>query len=212
MENSDNDQELQRGLRTPVEDAGYALYCAREFFIEVTDSYITKNPNADWGEVADPESFFETYLFGGAWANPNTDGDKLIDKIGLGRDGKEIFSSEILLNVMSVVVAYVVQAMKAAENDKQHLAWTYTVDAHLWAGILQTSWVLRKSEENPAKLLAKKRHAENYSLINDALKHWRENVDPNLSAAKAANELMRVVPLSHKKLAEVISAEKKRLS
>ncbi|MDP1734281.1 MAG: hypothetical protein Q8L44_07960 [Sulfuritalea sp.] len=58
--------------------------------------------------------------------------------------------------------------------------------------------------------LARRRHAENYALVDDAVKYWRERIDPNLSAAKAANELVRVVPLSHKKLAEVVSAEKKK--
>lgn len=62
-----------------------------------------------------------------------------------------------------------------------------------------------------AAQLAKRRHAENYALIEDAKKYWRENIDPSISAAKAANELVRIVPLSHKKLSEVIAAEKKKL-
>lgn len=61
-----------------------------------------------------------------------------------------------------------------------------------------------------AATLAKKRHAENYALIEDALKYWHDNIDPSLSAQAAANELLGVVPLSHKKLAEVVSAEKKK--
>lgn len=61
-----------------------------------------------------------------------------------------------------------------------------------------------------ASELAKLRHAENYALSASALAYWRENIDPNLSAAKAANELLRVVPLSHKKLSELVSAEKKK--
>ncbi|MDO9459368.1 MAG: hypothetical protein Q7N95_04535 [Alphaproteobacteria bacterium] len=65
---------------------------------------------------------------------------------------------------------------------------------------------------NPAIAMAKRRHAENYALTDEAVKYWQENIDPTLSASKAANELLRVVPLSHKKLAEVISAEKKKRS
>lgn len=68
------------------------------------------------------------------------------------------------------------------------------------------------SVRTAAAQMARMRHAENYSLIEYAIKHWRENIDPSISAAKAANELVRVVNLSHKKLAEVISAEKKKLS
>lgn len=62
-----------------------------------------------------------------------------------------------------------------------------------------------------AATLAKKRHAENYAMVAQAVKYWRENINPDLSASKAANELVQVVPLSHKKLAEIISAEKRKL-
>ena len=64
---------------------------------------------------------------------------------------------------------------------------------------------------NPAAELAKKRHVENYALVNYALKYWHEKIDPALSAEKAATELTRVVPLSHKKLATIVSAERKKL-
>lgn len=60
-----------------------------------------------------------------------------------------------------------------------------------------------------ASSLARLRHAENRALINDAVKHWRENIDPKLSAQKAATELIKIVPLSHKKLAEIISKAKR---
>jgi hypothetical protein len=65
-------------------------------------------------------------------------------------------------------------------------------------------------ETNPASILAKKRHEENYALHDEAVKFWRENIPENISASKAANKLITVVPLSHKKLAEIISKEKKK--
>lgn len=65
--------------------------------------------------------------------------------------------------------------------------------------------------KNPAVEMAKRRHAENYALAGDAVKFWRENIDSTLSASKAANVLLNFVPLSHKKLAEIVSAEKKKL-
>ena len=67
-----------------------------------------------------------------------------------------------------------------------------------------------KAGMNPASELAKLRHADNYAMIDEALDYWRKNIDPKLSAAKAANQLLEIVPLSHKKLAEVVSAEKKK--
>ena len=62
--------------------------------------------------------------------------------------------------------------------------------------------------QSPASVLAGMRHAENHAIKNDVRRFWRENIDPNLSAQKAANEVLRanLVPLSHKKIAEIISA------
>lgn len=68
----------------------------------------------------------------------------------------------------------------------------------------------RQMGANPAIKMAKMRHAENYAMTDEAIKYWNEKINPTLSAAKAANELMHVVPLSHKKLAEIVAAEKKK--
>ena len=65
-------------------------------------------------------------------------------------------------------------------------------------------------ELNPAALLARRRHAENYALTEEVIKLWKQNIDPSLSAQKAANELIRYVPLSHKKIAEIVAAQKKK--
>ncbi len=69
---------------------------------------------------------------------------------------------------------------------------------------------LLNSSKNPAAEMAKKRHAENYALADEAIAYWRENIDPALSASKAAEALLGVVPFSHKKLAEIVSAERKK--
>lgn len=68
------------------------------------------------------------------------------------------------------------------------------------------SW---EDEINVASILAKKRHTEHYALKEHAAEYWRKNIDPNLSASKAANELLQIVPLSHKTLAAIVSAAKK---
>ncbi|MDR3212408.1 MAG: hypothetical protein LBT71_00595 [Azoarcus sp.] len=65
---------------------------------------------------------------------------------------------------------------------------------------------------SPASILAKRRHAESYAMKEYALAYWRKNIDPSLSASKAADKLLNVVPLSHKVLAELVSAEKKKQS
>jgi hypothetical protein len=61
-----------------------------------------------------------------------------------------------------------------------------------------------------ASAMARLSHAEDYALVEEAVKYWREKIDPGMSAAKAANELVSIVPLSHKKLAAVVSKEKKK--
>ncbi|GBG03810.1 hypothetical protein AZSI13_31370 [Azospira sp. I13] len=61
----------------------------------------------------------------------------------------------------------------------------------------------------PAVELARKRHAEHQAMIEYAIKYWRANIDPKLSAQKAANELLNVVNLGHKKLAEIVSKAKR---
>jgi len=77
---------------------------------------------------------------------------------------------------------------------------------------LRFSLSMPNNNENPAAAMARLRHAEHYALVEEALAHWRSNIDPNLSAQKAATLLERVVPLSHKKLAEIVSVEKNKLS
>lgn len=207
-------ESVPRELRTPITEAGSALNAAWDFWVEMSGGLMADNPERDYGELANPESFFASKIFGEAWDDQATNGDKSVDEIGLSLDGKRDPERApfALLQVMSAVVAYAVQAMKAENGDKHDEAWTYAADARYWAGVLRASWAQKKDSANPAVELAKKRHAENYALIGIALQHWREKIDPTISASKAANELVRVVPLSHKKLAEVVAAEKKKLT
>jgi len=205
-------ESVPRELRTPITDAGSALNVAWDFWVEMIGGLMADNPERDYGELANPESFFASKIFGEAWDDPTTNGDKSVNEIGMSLDGKRDPESApfALLQVMSAIISYAVQAMKAEKSDKHDEAWTYAADARYWAGILRASSAQKKVDINPAVELAKRRHAEHYALIGDALKYWREKIDPTLSASKAANELVRVVPLSHKKLAEVVAAEKKK--
>ena len=66
--------------------------------------------------------------------------------------------------------------------------------AHLqWKGVTKEA-ARHITLPNMAQAMARKRHAENRSIASDALNYWRQSIDPKLSAAKAANELVRVVP------------------
>ncbi len=71
-------------------------------------------------------------------------------------------------------------------------------------------------KENAKKILsdfskanALKRHAETYELKEQAKDYWRKHIDPKLSNPKAADILIKVVPVSHRKLVEYV-AEAKR--
>jgi len=60
-----------------------------------------------------------------------------------------------------------------------------------------------------SKANALKRHAETYELKEQAKDYWRKHIDPKLSNPKAADLLLKVVPVSHRKLVEYV-AEAKR--
>lgn len=205
---------IPRDRRTPITEAGSALNSAYNFWIELFEELKKNNPNYGYSELADPGEFFFKEIFREAWNDPETSGDKSIMEIRSSCDGNA--DSEIykfaLLKVMDAIVCYSVQAMKAETSGKHDEAWTYTADAQYWAGILTAEWGEKKYSENPAAEMARRRHAENYALTNEAIRYFREKIDPSLSAQKAATELVKFVPLSHKKLAEIVSAEKKKQS
>lgn len=220
MENEEKLHRTSRELRTPITEAAAALNVAWTFFVEVTERIKAENPDGVSSDLSDPNSYFIERIFSSAFDDPNTDGDASADRIGLDLEGQKSDTAPFaLIQVMETIVAYVAQAFKAAEKDAdgenfdhaQKLAWSYAIDATYWSGILKAEWGYKQFPDNPATELAKKRHAENYELIKLAQKHWKENIDPSLSAQKAANHLIGVVPLSHKKLAEVVSAEKKKM-
>lgn len=64
----------------------------------------------------------------------------------------------------------------------------------------------RKAKSNYANKI---RHIETYELRKQALDYWRTNIDTKLSNDKAAEILMKVVPVSFRKLSQYV-AEAKR--
>lgn len=59
----------------------------------------------------------------------------------------------------------------------------------------------------PGVLLARIRHEQTYMEHKKVTDYWRNNVDPKLSAQKAADAILQagVTTLSHKKIAEIVS-------
>jgi len=159
------------------------------------------------------EDIFFDYFLEPAFKDDLLDPSKVIQEMmEMPYDKSDAMSQSLLIEkLIHVIVAHLVRAVREERVGNLSQAWTHATDTAYWAGILSATWGEVVHRENPAAMLAKRRHAENYSMIEAALSHWKENINPNVSAQKAANELVRIVPLSHKKLAEIISAEKKKL-
>lgn len=222
--------EKPRNERTPITEAFSALASARMVFIDEIQKHLFKNTenrdNKYWGEV------FDNSLFGVAWDDDLLSGDKsVLDFIkgcttlrieALYKEKEEVKQYDIPLeggfgatmHTVRIITSYAVQAIKAENSGNRHNAWTYAVDARFFEGCLHAheGHRLNNPPKNPAAEMAKKRHAENKTLVEEAIEHWQKNIDPTLSAQKAATELQKIVPLSHKKLAEVVSQEKKKLT
>lgn len=205
-----DESRVPRDMRTPITEAETALWAAWSIFIEIGTKLNGGNPEV----TIEPDQFFLDQIFKEAWDDPNTNGDKSVKEIGLSLDGKRDSEHEpfALFQVILAVTAYAVQAMKAEKEDEHELAWSYVSDAQYWAGILKAAHAEKENTPNPGKELARIRHAENRVLFEEAIEYWHKEIDPNMSAQKAADKLLTVVPLSHKKLAELISAEKNKVS
>lgn len=230
---NESEKTVSQDLRTPMTEAKSALLVAGDFFIELANKVKADYPAQ---ALADPELFFHDNILKEAFglSATNKDKKKYDDKITCEYELTEVMSSlssifgehdgisiSILLIMMHVVIAHAVQAINAKIIDKHEQAWAFASDARYHAGLLQAAWlhfkylengnakIGEKHSKNPAAELAKLRHAENYAMTEEALKYWQENIDPNISASKAANELLKVVPFSHKKLAEIVAAAKK---
>lgn len=205
---------MKREERTPTTEATTALNVAWDYWVDLAERIRASNPSCDLSKklgLADPDGFFADKIFGETWDSPETDGDRSGDEfIELTATADTLPFA--LIYVMGIVVEYSVQAIKADQDGHRELAWTYAIDAAYWAGLLMGAWSTKASAPNPAEQLAKIRHTKTYALREQALNYWREHIDPSLSASKAAEEIARaeVVPLSYKKLAELIAAEKKK--
>lgn len=201
MVNEENLNPVPRDLRTPITEAGSAVSAACDVFVKALGDLLKEK-----GE--DPEEHFFQKIFKGTWDDPNTDGDKEEQDFWSDFDSApEETAKFALLRAVLITTSFSVQAMKARKNSRK--AWSYASSAKYWAGIVTATTFGSQLSADAAAHMAKMRHAENYAMADEALKYWQENIDPKLSAEAAANELLRIVPLSHKKLAKIVSAAKK---
>lgn len=62
----------------------------------------------------------------------------------------------------------------------------------------------KKVRSNAGKL----GHVETYALKAQAIEYWRKYIDPKLSNSKAADLLIKIVPVGHRKLADYVAEAK----
>ena len=147
----------------------------------------------------------------------------------IGRTAKPESASELSEEEVAHGLAIAFLAIGSArlyENDHEKIIGALSAASEAAATVKITAVQIRMYEElfsqinNPdlmkktaATQLAKLRHAESRLFKEYAVEYWRENIDPNLSASKAAGEIFtkRIVNLSYKTIAEVIAKEKKKL-
>lgn len=182
---------------TVVDLALTALSVAINFWIGIFEELRSHPPFDDFD--GEPEEFFIHKICADASNEPEGTADKIVDEIN--SDQKKYK----LVSIMNAVVAFSMQALKADNEGRRDTAWVYSAKAQHWAGLLTGLYW----SDNAASL-ATKRHKRHRELSEEAIRYWRDNIDPKLSAAKAAEKLIGIVPLSHKKLAELIATERKK--
>lgn len=190
---------------TPITMASEVIGAACDCFVQRLGGLLQEKH-----ENCDPIEFYFTHFFESGWDDESTDGDDKMAAFFKEIDEKPMEAASFaLLHAMIIATAYAIQAMKAEKDSA--LAWSYAASAKYWAGIIRAS-MHKEGGSEIASQMAKLRHKENYALTEEVEKYWRENVDPSLSAQKAAEQVLlaRVVPLSHKKIAEIISRLRKQ--
>lgn len=120
---------------------------------------------------------------------------------------KAIFDSGANVNIVEEAVAYCVFAVRAYFAGNDALSWSYACDAVRWSAVV-SSFAQLGEMPKPGVLLARIRHRQTRKEYEAIESYWKANIDRKLSAQKAANEILLAgaSSLSHKKIAEIVSA------
>jgi hypothetical protein len=180
--------------------AGAALTLVHDAFFDLLGQTLLERGD-------DPDRYFENEYLLPIWHDPYADGDTC-ERVFLSliEENPQKAADQAFFFQAMIALSFAVQALKAEENS--HLAWTYTVSAAHWAGILRAAPFGKKIKAGAATVMAKSRHRDHMADRKIIEEYWRKNIDPKLSAEKAAIQIERaeIVKTSHKKIAEIISA------
>jgi hypothetical protein len=194
-----------------------ALLSAFKFF----EIYRTKLEGAPGAEAfSDPDLVLKFLQH--AWDDPDTNGDVSVEAIWTWIDSEDPDKGPaVVFLVADAIIAYATQAMRAEKQGDFVAGWKYAGEARYWEGVLngiRMRKLLTPNEpspvvevENPAVLMALRRHATTASEKQRIIEHWRANIDPVLSAAKAATQIVRSgeFSLEFRTIQSVIAAAKK---
>lgn len=117
-------------------------------------------------------------------------------------------------DLIPAILAYSKQSIQAQDQGNMNEAWVNANQATYFSGaacILINVFINRGTLS--ASDLAKIRNKENIKFKDYVIQYWKEKINHDLSAQKAADIILKenIVNLSHKKIAEYISKEKKKM-
>jgi hypothetical protein len=87
--------------------------------------------------------------------------------------------------------------------------WLYSADELFFLSSRTNNITEKDIIGQQARKAAFAKHKETYELKKQAIDYWTKNIDKSLSNEKAADLLIKIVPVSHRKLSEYISEAKK---
>ncbi|KWO06047.1 hypothetical protein WM26_31060 [Burkholderia cepacia] len=177
------------------------------------------------GEIFTDEEFLLKKLKA-AWDDPRIDADAVVDEFWnwIESPGQRKGSLRAIFQVITPIIAYATLAMKAEQQGDFATGWRYVGEARYWEGILNgfrmADFVVSDELDaavkitNPAALMAMRRHAGSAAEKERVVAYWEANIDPTLSAAKAATQIVTSgnFSLEFRTIQTVIAAARKARS
>lgn len=203
-----NEIPIPREGTSPIKEAATALNAVLGVWKEMFQGDAGEHLRSEGGETLDPVTFFAIAVVQPLLDAPETTGDAHVELMGKESDTDGL---PFGIQCMVACAAYFVQTITTEKAGAWDQAWLCAAGAKYWAGVVLGAAYSKNKTGNPAAELAKARHKENYAIREFVENYWRENMDPSLSAQRAATIMIqdRVVDISQKKLAEYISALRK---
>ena len=120
---------------------------------------------------------------------------------------------EVLIGYAAILHRYIPAVMKLPGNENNNLMihLSMLATANYVLGAAETVAGRDAINSLLRSVWAKKRHEETYAMREEIISYWKMNIDPKKSNEKAATDLKKIFPMSHRKLAEYVADAKKIL-